>query len=233
MPEKLIVAIDGPAGSGKSTSAKFVAQRLGYLYIDTGAMYRAITYLAIKNNILDNEQAVIDLTKKTNLSLDFRNGSTNVFVDGKDITDEIRTPEVNLKVSDISKIAGVRKILVDKQREMGKQRGVVMEGRDISTVVFPDADVKIFMTASIDERAKRRVKEYLEKGKNIPLEDIKENLVQRDKIDSGRDVSPLTKAPGAIEVNTSEVTIEEQVNIILEEVRKVALQKGIEINSLT
>ena len=233
MPEKLIVAIDGPAGSGKSTSARLVAQRLGYLYIDTGAMYRAITYLAIKNNILDNEQAVIDLTEKTDLRLEFRNGITTVYVNGEDITEEIRSPEVNLKVSDISKIAGVRKILVRKQREMGKHRGVVMEGRDISTVVFPDAEVKIFMTASINERAKRRAKEYLEKGKNISLDEIKENLTQRDKIDSGRDVSPLTMASDAVEVNTSDVSIEEQLNIIMEEIRKIALQRGIEIHSLT
>jgi cytidylate kinase len=196
-------------------------------------MYRAITYLAIKNNIPDDEQAVVDLTEKTEILLDFRNGNTKVTVNSKDITEEIRTPEVNLKVSDISKIAGMRKILVQKQREMGKQRGVVMEGRDISTVVFPDADVKIFMTASIDERAKRRAKEYSEKGKNIPLEEIKKNLVQRDMIDSGRDVSPLTMAPDAVEVNTSEVSIEEQVNIIMEEVRKAAVRKGIEIHSLT
>jgi cytidylate kinase len=233
MPEKLIVAIDGPAGSGKSTSARLVAQRLGYLYIDTGAMYRAITYLAIRKNILDNEQAVINLTEETDLRLDFRNGKTNVFVNGEDITEDIRSPEVNLKVSDISKIAGVRKILVQKQREMGKQRGVVMEGRDISTVVFPNADVKIFMTASIDQRAKRRVKEYLDKGKNISLEEIKENLTQRDMIDSGRDVSPLTKAPDAVEINTSEVSIDEQVNLIMKEIRKIAAQKGIEIHSLT
>jgi cytidylate kinase len=196
-------------------------------------MYRAVTYLAIRKNILDNEQAVIDLTEKTDLRLDFRNGNTNVFVNGEDITEDIRSPEVNLKVSDISKIAGVRKILVQKQREMGKQRGVVMEGRDISTVVFPNADVKIFMTASIDQRAKRRVKEYLDKGKNISLEEIKENLTQRDMIDSGRDVSPLTKAPDAVEINTSEVSIDEQVNLIMKEIRKIAAQKGIEIHSLT
>ena len=139
-------------------------------------------------------------------------------------------PEVNARVSEISTIEAVRKILVQKQREMGNgDRGVVMEGRDIGTVVFPDADVKIFMTASIDERAKRRKKEYSEKGIEISLTDVKENLQSRDKIDSGRDVSPLTIAEGAVEVNTSEVSIEEQVNIIIEEIKKAADKKGISL----
>ncbi len=229
MPQKLVVAIDGPAGSGKSTSAILVAQKLGYLYIDTGAMYRTITFLAIKKN-LHNEEDIIRLVEKTDLKLDFVEGRTKVFADGREFTEDIRMPEVNERVSEISTIEEVRKILVQKQREMGSgDRGVVMEGRDIGTVVFPNADVKIFMTASIDERAKRRKKEYTEKGINISLEDVKKNLLSRDKIDSGRDVSPLTIADGAVEVNTSEVSIDEQVNIILEEIKKAASKKGISI----
>ncbi|OGU76931.1 MAG: cytidylate kinase [Ignavibacteria bacterium RBG_16_34_14] len=227
MPQKLVVAIDGPAGSGKSTSAILVAQKLGYLYIDTGAMYRAITFLAIKKN-LHNEEEILRLAERTDLKLDFIEGKTKVFADKKEITEDIRMPEVNAYVSEISKIENVRKILVQKQREMGSgERGVVMEGRDIGTVVFPNADVKIFMTASVDERAKRRKKEYSEKGINITLEEVKKNLLSRDEIDSGREFSPLTIAGGAIEVNTSEVSIEEQVNIILEEVKKAANKKGI------
>lgn len=216
MLKRLIVAIDGPAGSGKSTSAKLVAQKLGFLYIDTGAMYRAITFLAIKNNVLQNNDAIVTLAKNSGLDLEFINGETHVSTNGLDITDKIRTQEVNLNVSDISKIEGVRKALVDRQRELAeKNNGVVMEGRDIGTVVFPNADVKIFLTASIDERASRRTKEYEEKGVHISLEDIRANIQQRDKIDSTRDVSPLLKAPDAIEVDTSNISIQEQVDIIL------------------
>jgi cytidylate kinase len=137
---------------------------------------------------------------------------------------------VNAKVSDVSKIKDLRKILVKEQREMGsKDRGVVMEGRDIGTVVFPEADVKIFMTASIDARAERRMKEYIDKGIDISLEEVKKNLLNRDEIDSGRDVSPLTMAPGAVKVDTSRVSIAEQVNIIIEEVKKAAYGKGINL----
>ena len=229
MPEKLVVAIDGPAGSGKSTSAILVAQKLGYLYIDTGAMYRAITFLALQKN-LQNEKDIIKLAEQTDLKIDFFDGKTKVFVNGIEITESIRTPEVNAKVSDVSKIKDLRKILVKKQREMGsKDRGVVMEGRDIGTVVFPEADVKIFMTASIDARAERRMKEYIDKGIDISLEEVKKNLLNRDEIDSGRDVSPLTMAPGAVKVDTSRVSIAEQVNIIIEEVKKAAYGKGINL----
>jgi cytidylate kinase len=229
MPEKLVVAIDGPAGSGKSTSAILVAQKLGYLYIDTGAMYRAITFLALQKN-LQNEKDIIKLAGQIDLKLDFVNGKTKVFVNGIEITEDIRTAEVNAKVSDVSKIKDLRKILVKKQREMGsKDRGVVMEGRDIGTVVFPEADVKIFMTASIDARAERRMKEYIDKGIDISLEEVKKNLLNRDEIDSGRDVSPLTMAPGAVKVDTSRVSIAEQVNIIIEEVKKAAYGKGINL----
>lgn len=220
MFRRFIIAIDGPAGSGKSTSAKLVAQRLNFLYVDTGAMYRAITYLALKNNILNDIEKVTHLAESCYLKLEFVDGKTHIFADGVNLTDEIRSPEVNAHVSDVSKIPGVRSALVKKQREMAvSHNGVVMEGRDIGTVVFPDADVKIYLTASIDERSNRRAKEYAEQGKEIPLEKIRKNLIQRDKIDSTRDVAPLSKAQDAIEVDTSNITIDEQVEIILKHVK--------------
>lgn len=231
MFKNLIVAIDGTAGSGKSTSAKLVASRLNYLYIDTGAMYRVITFLAIKNKILDNEKLIISLAEKSEIRLEFVDGETKVFVNDEDLTDNIRTVEVNCNVSNVSKIKEVRKIMVDKQREMGnKDNGVVMEGRDITTIVFPNADVKIFLTALLDERASRRVKEFAENGTEVKLEDIINNLIERDRIDSTREVSPLTQAPDAIVVDTTKCTIDEQVNIILNAVKKTAKEKGININ---
>lgn len=230
MSEKLIIAIDGPAGSGKSTTAKLLAKKLGYLYIDTGAMYRAVTLYAIKNNLLDDEEKIIELAKQLNIELKFENGQTKVSVNGKDVTDEIRSLEVNQNVSPVSKIEGVRKILVDKQKEMGKNGGVVMEGRDITTVVFPNADVKIFLTATIDERARRRALEFEQKGQQVDIEKVKQNILERDRIDSSRDVSPLTKSPDAIEIDTSNLSIEQQVDLILEETKKVADKKGIKLN---
>ncbi len=221
MFRRFIVAIDGPAGSGKSTSAKLVAQKLNFLYIDTGAMYRAITFLAMKNNFSYDHDKVTKLADSCTMKLEFIDGKTNIQVDGIDLTSEIRSPEVNSNVSEISKIAGVREALVKKQREMASENvGVVMEGRDIGTVVFPDADVKIYLTASIDERSQRRAKEFAEQGKKITIEKVRDNLVRRDNIDSTRKISPLSKAEDAIEVDTSYVTVEEQVQIILENVYK-------------
>ncbi len=229
MSQKLIVAIDGPAGSGKSTSAKLVARKLNYLYIDTGAMYRAITYLALKK-VLTNIDEITKLAEESEIELKFEGGITNVKINGEDVTDKIRDISINKKVSEISKIEGVRKALVKKQQAMeSKSNGVVMEGRDIATVVFPHADVKIFLTASIEQRAKRRAKEYSEKGTNVSIEEIKDNLLQRDKIDSTREVSPLIKASDAVEVDTSKVTIEEQVNIILNQILIAANRKGIKV----
>ena len=232
MSKRLIVAIDGPAGSGKSTSAKLVAQKLGYLYIDTGAMYRAVTFLAIQNNVLNNFDAVIKIAETSKINLKFLNGITQVSVDGVNITDNIRTAEVNSKVSEVSKIKEVREALVAQQKEMAmKDGGVVMEGRDIGTVVFPDADVKIFLTATIEQRAKRRAKEYEEKGVEVSVDDVKNNLVKRDQIDSTREISPLSKADDAIVVDTSKVTIQEQVDIILDKIRIIAEKKGIKISN--
>ena len=221
MTKKLIIAIDGPAGSGKSTSAKLVAKKLNYLYIDTGAMYRAVTLFALRNNLMGKNDEIIDMAQGLDIVLNFIDGGTNITVNGEDISKEIRTFEVNSNVSEISAIEGVRKILVKKQQAMGKNGGVVMEGRDIGTVVFPNAEVKIFLTAGIDERAKRRALEFSEKGTQIPVEKVKENLKNRDFIDSNRTASPLTKSPDAIIVDTSNTTIDEQVELIIKEVNKV------------
>jgi cytidylate kinase len=230
MSKNIVIAIDGPAGSGKSTTAQLVAQKLGFIYIDTGAMYRAITYLVIRNKALGNNYKIIELAANSDIDLRFENGVTNIRINGEDLTDKIRTLDVNKNVSDVSKIEEVRKILVRKQREIGsKTSSVVMEGRDIATVVFPDADVKIFLTATIDERAKRRAKEYAVNGTEIPVTEIKDNLKNRDQIDSSREVSPLVKAEDAIVVDTSYVTIEEQVDIILQAVKKSAENLGIEV----
>lgn len=226
MMEKLIVAIDGPASSGKSTTAKLLAEKLGYLYIDTGAMYRAITLLAIRHKILDNQEAIIRLAKEVDIQLRFEKGQTLVSVDGIDVSEEIRSMEVSKQVSPVSKIEEVRKIMVQKQRLMGKNGGVVMEGRDITTVVFPDADVKIFLNATIEERANRRVKEYQSKGIDISFDQVVENIRERDRIDSSREVSPLKKSDDAIEIDTTNLTIDEQVNLILQKVKETISSKN-------
>lgn len=220
MSKKLIIAIDGPAGSGKSTTAKLVAQKLSYLYIDTGAMYRAVTLFALRKGLIGQNDKIIELAKQLDIVLDFIDGETKITVNGEDVSKEIRSFEVNSSVSEISAIQSVREILVEKQQKMGKDGGVVMEGRDITTVVFPNADIKIFLTASIDQRAIRRAKEFSEKGTNVPLEKVKENLKSRDYIDSHREASPLTKTPDSKEVDTSDITIEQQVQKILDCVKE-------------
>ncbi len=213
--KKLIIAIDGPAGSGKSSTAKKVADKLGYLYIDTGAMYRAVTWLALEKNISDYEELIIANLKNCDLRLEYSEGKTRVFIDELEVTDKIRTPLINSRVSSISAIPGVRQALVEKQRHLGKSGGVVMEGRDIGTVVFPDADLKIYMTASIDKRAERRFREVNGIESGVSFEEIRNNIVSRDKVDSSRDVSPLTKASDAIEIDTSDLTLDEQVEAIV------------------
>jgi len=230
MSKGLIIAIDGPAGSGKSTSAKLLAQKLGYLYIDTGAMYRAVTYLAIENKILGNDEQIVELARKCNLELGYKNSQFIIKVDGNDVSSRIREADVNENVSDVSKIGDLRKLLVEKQRAIAAEsNGVVMEGRDITTVVFPNADVKIYLTASLDERASRRTKEIVDNGSNTSVDNVKTNLSTRDKIDSSRDDSPLIKAEDAIIIDTTNITIEDQVNLILDATKKAARVKGINL----
>ncbi len=215
MSEKIIVAIDGPAASGKSTAAKLLAEQLGYLYLDTGAMYRAITYYILENKAFDNTERIIELTKNITLDMNYSEGVTHVFVNGKEVTDFIRLPEISEKVSEISKIPEVRKEMVKLQRSLAEKGSLVAEGRDITTVVFPEADVKVFMTATLEERAKRRYLEHRAKGDKVTLEEVKQNLIKRDKIDSTRKVSPLKKADDAFELDTTNLTIDEEIEKIL------------------
>lgn len=230
MKNSIIIAIDGPAGSGKSSLATQIAIRLGFSYLDTGAMYRAITYLALKNNVVENTQAIIDIVKNVNISFKFENGTNKIFVDNQDISDEIRTLAVNEKVSEVSVIKEVREQLVALQQKIGNAINVVAEGRDTTTTVFPNADVKIFLVASIDTRTERRHKEFIEKGLTGTSEDIKVNLIKRDKIDSGRDISPLQKADDAIEMDTSNMTIEEEIEFVINILKEKGLLNATPIN---
>jgi len=214
----MIVAIDGPAGAGKSTVAKILAKRLGFLYIDTGAMYRALTLKVLENNIdISDERKINQLALK--IDIDLRNnpdGALSVFVDGKDVSLDIRKPQITQFVSDVSKIKGVRQVLVKLQRELGQRGNCVLEGRDIGTVVFPHAQKKFFIDASAQVRANRRFKELKGLNQNVAENDVARDLSNRDKIDSTREVSPLRKAEGAIYIDTTELTIEGVVEKMLE-----------------
>ncbi len=219
MADKLLkIAIDGPAGAGKSTVAKLVALRLNYLYIDTGAMYRAITYLAIQYgyNSLDYENNIAELAEAATISLENRENRLHVFVNEQDVTDVIRSPEISALVPVISQIASVRNTLVVKQRELAVNGGVVMDGRDIGTRVLPNAEVKIFLTASVEERAKRRCLELQQKGFKVDLNELKVEISERDNIDSERKIDPLIAAKDAVMLDTSYMTIQEVVDKILE-----------------
>ncbi len=221
MLKKIVIAIDGPAGSGKSTAAKNLAKKLGITYLDTGAMYRAITFLALRSGVVNDTKAVIEIAQNVKLRLNFENGKTRVFADEEEVTEQIRSAEVNSMVSEVSTIPEVRAEMVKIQKSIGNQGSIVAEGRDVTTVVFPNAEIKIYLTASIDERARRRFKEFQEKDANITIEEVKANLEKRDKIDSGRDVSPLRKAEDAIEFDNTGLTPEQDLEYLLNKVKAV------------
>ncbi|WP_117152436.1 (d)CMP kinase [Paraliobacillus quinghaiensis] len=226
MEKKIAIAIDGPAAAGKSTVAKKVAKELDYTYIDTGAMYRAITYKALKLKVdLENPEQLHQLIKKTTLNLEQEQNGQKVILDNADVTEIIRNQQVTNSVSDVAKHALVREEMVKRQQEMAQERGVVMDGRDIGTHVIPDAEVKIFLIASVEERAIRRNKENIQKGYPSRLEQLKEEISKRDKLDSEREVSPLIKAHDAIEIDTTAMSIEGVKNEILVIVEKIRERK--------
>ncbi len=216
MDKRISIAIDGPAAAGKSTVAKVVAKKLSYVYIDTGAMYRTITYAALEQKVdIENEEQLMEVVK--NVKIEFQQGENTqlVFLNGQDVSEVIRTPEVTNRVSIVAKHRLVREEMVRRQQELAEKGGVVMDGRDIGTHVLPDAEVKIFMLASVEERAERRHLENMNKGFDSNLEQLKEEIAQRDKLDSEREVSPLKKADDALELDTTSLSIEEVVKKIM------------------
>lgn len=220
--KKITIAIDGFSSTGKSTLAKQIAKHLGYVFVDSGAMYRAITYFAMKNNFisdthLDAEKLIENLP---NITLQFHVndslGFAEMYLNNENVELNIRSIEVSRLVSKIAEISEVRAKLVEQQQEMGKNKGIVMDGRDIGTVVFPDADLKLFMTASTETKAQRRFDELVEKGQQVTFEEVLQNVQERDYIDTHREDSPLVKAEDAIEIDNSHLSKKEQFELVME-----------------
>ncbi|MBC6409425.1 MAG: (d)CMP kinase [Ekhidna sp.] len=209
---KIIITLDGYSGTGKSSTARIVSEKLGYTYIDSGAMYRAVTYHFLNENInLKDTQNIERILR--NIKIKFRKGRT--FLNGQDVEDVIRSMAVNQYVSQVAAISAVRVKLVQFQRKLGEEKGVVMDGRDIGTVVFPNADLKLFMTADMDIRVERRKNQLLKKGIKENCDDIRCNFIKRDKIDTSREDSPLMKAEDAVEIDTTDLSLNDQVNNIV------------------
>ncbi|EQK42842.1 cytidylate kinase [[Clostridium] bifermentans ATCC 638] len=214
--KNLVIAVDGPAGAGKSTIAKIVADKMNINYIDTGAMYRAITYKVLQSGIdINNENEVIEIAKKSDI--DFKDN--NIYLDGKILKEEIRTPEVSHNVSNVAQIKDVRYLMVDVQRDIGNKSSVILDGRDIGSYVFPNADYKFFLVASSKERGERRYKELIKKGYNTTLEEVINDVIRRDEIDSNREFAPLVKANDAIEIDTTGKSIDKVVESVIEKIK--------------
>ena len=214
--KNLVIAIDGPAGAGKSTIAKIIAKELNINYIDTGAMYRAVALKCLQNNInIEDENAVIELAKET--EIDFKDN--NIYLDGNIVNEEIRSIEVTNNVSNVAKIKEVRFLMVDVQREIGTRNSVILDGRDIGSYVFPNADYKFFLIATPEERGNRRYKELIEKGVEVKLQDVIDDIIRRDEIDSSREFAPLVKSEDAIEIDTTGKSIEDVVKSVLEKIK--------------
>ena len=213
---KLIIAIDGPVGSGKSTLARRMAELMGYVYVDTGAMYRALALKALRYGLsLDATDQLVALARETHIDLRAQDSTQRVFLDGEDVTAAIRTPEVSQGASKVAVIPGVRQVLVAEQRRAGEQRAVVMEGRDIGSVVFPDAGLKIFLTASPEVRAERRWREHQQKGEAIDLARTLQEIRERDQRDRERSTSPLVRAPDAVVVDSTAMEPEEVARLVV------------------
>ena len=223
MGKKISIAIDGPAGAGKSTVAKLVAKKMGYIYLDTGAMYRALTFKALKKNIrFEDEKSLYKLLMQSEITFKMGDNRQEVFLDGENVTESIRTREINLSVSPVAAHGMVREEMVHRQQKYGQSGGVVMDGRDIGTHVMPHAEVKIFLVASVSERAKRRHNENIQKGFESNLTELEKEIAARDLFDSTREVAPLTKAADAIELDTTSMTIEE----VVEEILRIAVERS-------
>lgn len=215
------VAIDGPAGAGKSTVARAAAQKLGYIYVDTGALYRAVGVYCLRNSIVTTDvDGVGAILKDITVELKFIDGVQHVFLNGDDVSIEIRLPEASMAASNVSAIPSVRAFLFDLQRDIAAKNNCLMDGRDIGTVVLPNAQVKIFLTADPEERAMRRYKELIEKGSNVTYEEVLEDLKVRDYNDSHREIAPLKPAEDSVIVNTTGMTLEESINTIVRTVEE-------------
>jgi len=220
--KKIVITIDGPAGSGKTTTARRVAEALGYLHLDSGALYRAVTLKVLRSGVdIHDEARVAQIAKSCDLLLQFENGILKVFLDGQDVTEAIRSPEVTEAIAPIAANPMVREILTQKQRDMANGHGVVVEGRDTGTVVFPDADLKIYMVASIEQRAKRRYEELASKGIKIDFDKLVQDIKKRDESDATRAHSPLKKPDDAIVLDTTGLTIDEQVEFVVNKAREL------------
>lgn len=214
------IAIDGPAGAGKSSVAKAVAAKLGFIYVDTGALYRSIGVNALRHGIsTDDTVAVTSLLSETKVELKYVDGAQRVFLNGEDVSEAIRMPEASMAASNVSAIPEVRAFLLDLQRDMAKNNNVIMDGRDIGTVILPDAQYKFFLTASAEVRADRRFKELKEKGINVDYKELLDEIIQRDYNDSHRETAPLKQADDAILIDSSNMTIEESINAIADKVK--------------
>ena len=210
------IAIDGPAGAGKSTIAKIVAKELGFIYVDTGAMYRTLALACFRDGInTSDEKAVVDKCESVEVTLGYEDGTQKVYLNGEDVSTEIRREEIGNLTSSIAVYSGVRKILVALQKDLAAKNNVVMDGRDIGTSVLPNADLKIYLTASVETRAKRRYDELVEKGQDCDLKEIEKDIEDRDYRDMNREVSPLTQANDAVLVDSSDMTIDEVVEKII------------------
>jgi cytidylate kinase len=223
----LVIAIDGPAASGKTTTSKLTARRLGYLHIDTGAMYRAMTLKILETGVdINDTGAVAKVAATTAIRLERSGDDHKVLLDGADVTAKIRSQAVTRNVSAVSMLKDVRDVMVREQRRMGADGGIVLEGRDIGTVVFPQADLKIFMVADVEERARRRKIELEREGQNVAIEELVRDIDERDRKDSQRDISPLCRAEDAIMLDTSALTIEQQVDFIVERAEELLRTKA-------
>lgn len=209
------VAIDGPAGAGKSTIAKAAAKELGFIYVDTGALYRAIAYNAVTKGVIDDTQKIIDMLTDTNVELKYVDGVQAVYLNGDDVSAYIRTPEISMGASKVSAITQVREFLLNLQRDIAQKNNVIMDGRDIATVVLPNADVKIFLFASPECRAQRRYKELMEKGEDVTLEEVLADVNQRDYQDSHREIAPLKPSEDSVMADTSKLNLEESIQLII------------------